>query len=114
MVRVIDPKVVRHLDAYSAPRLVEYFDPDPCEPMPTARLSGTDLIVQLPMLAHRQPPERQPRWALLSKPSTRLASTTSSFFPPKSLKGCRPGSNRITTISPPELHRRWLLTSVAT
>lgn len=30
MVRVIDPKVVEHLDAYSAPRLVEYFDPDPC------------------------------------------------------------------------------------
>ena len=30
MVRVIEPKVVEHLDAYSAPRLVEYFDPDPC------------------------------------------------------------------------------------
>src|SRR5581483_11801195 len=30
MVRVIDPKVVEHLDAYSAPRLVEYYDPDPC------------------------------------------------------------------------------------
>ncbi|HEV8717367.1 MAG TPA: DUF2330 domain-containing protein, partial [Candidatus Binatia bacterium] len=30
MVRVIDPQVVTHLDAYSAPRLVEYFDPDPC------------------------------------------------------------------------------------
>lgn len=31
MVRVIDPKVVEHLDAYSAPRLVEYHDPDPCQ-----------------------------------------------------------------------------------
>ncbi|MEW6297397.1 MAG: DUF2330 domain-containing protein [Thermodesulfobacteriota bacterium] len=30
MVRVIDPKVIAHLDAYTAPRLVEYFDPDPC------------------------------------------------------------------------------------
>ena len=30
MVRVIEPKVVEHLDAYSAPRLVEYHDPDPC------------------------------------------------------------------------------------
>jgi hypothetical protein len=30
MVRVIDPKVVEHLDAYTAPRLVEYFDPNPC------------------------------------------------------------------------------------
>lgn len=31
MVRVIEPKVVEHLDAYSAPRLVEYYDPDPCQ-----------------------------------------------------------------------------------
>ncbi|MGE0826343.1 MAG: DUF2330 domain-containing protein [Candidatus Binatia bacterium] len=31
LVRVIDPQVITHLDAYSAPRLVEYFDPDPCE-----------------------------------------------------------------------------------
>jgi len=31
MVRVIEPKVIEHLDAYSAPRLVEYFDPDPCK-----------------------------------------------------------------------------------
>jgi len=30
MVRVIEPNVVQHLDAYSAPRLVEYHDPDPC------------------------------------------------------------------------------------
>ncbi len=34
MVRVIDPQVITHLDAYSAPRLVEYFDPDPCQPRP--------------------------------------------------------------------------------
>jgi hypothetical protein len=31
-VQVSDPKVVERLDAFSAPRLVEYFDPDPCEP----------------------------------------------------------------------------------
>ncbi|HJZ12405.1 MAG TPA: DUF2330 domain-containing protein, partial [Acidobacteriota bacterium] len=29
-VRVADPKVLDRLDAFSAPRLVEYFDPDPC------------------------------------------------------------------------------------
>jgi hypothetical protein len=29
-IRVIDPAVVQKLDAYSAPRLVEYFDEDPC------------------------------------------------------------------------------------
>lgn len=42
LVRVIDPKVVDHLDAYTAPRLVEYFDPDPCmpRPMPMAEAMG--------------------------------------------------------------------------
>lgn len=29
-IHVGDPAVVTHLDEYSAPRLVEYFDPDPC------------------------------------------------------------------------------------
>jgi hypothetical protein len=29
-IHVGDPKVVKHLDAYSAPRLVEYFDENPC------------------------------------------------------------------------------------
>jgi hypothetical protein len=30
-IHVGDPKAVDHLDAYSAPRLVEYFDQDPCQ-----------------------------------------------------------------------------------
>src|SRR5258708_19046385 len=30
-VQVIDKAAIDHLDAYSAPRLVEYFDEDPCE-----------------------------------------------------------------------------------
>ena len=29
---VVEMKTIDHLDAYSAPRLVEYFDRDPCEP----------------------------------------------------------------------------------
>jgi len=29
-IHVTDPAIIDHLDAYSAPRLVEYFDPDPC------------------------------------------------------------------------------------
>ena len=29
---VADPAIVDHLDAYTAPRLVEYFDDDPCRP----------------------------------------------------------------------------------
>ena len=31
---VVDMKTIDHLDAYSAPRLVEYFDQDPCHPPP--------------------------------------------------------------------------------
>jgi hypothetical protein len=33
-VRVVDKDVLEKLDAYSAPRLVEYFDADPCVPPP--------------------------------------------------------------------------------
>jgi hypothetical protein len=33
-IRVGDRALIEHLDAYSAPRLVEYFDPDPCAPQP--------------------------------------------------------------------------------
>ena len=29
-ISVVDAKTIDHLDAFSAPRLVEYFDPDPC------------------------------------------------------------------------------------
>ena len=32
-IHVGDKALIDHLDAYSAPRLVEYFDPDPCRPM---------------------------------------------------------------------------------
>jgi hypothetical protein len=31
---VVDTKTIDHLDAYTAPRLVEYNDPDPCRPIP--------------------------------------------------------------------------------
>ena len=31
---IVDKAIVDHLDAYSAPRLVEYFDNDPCAPPP--------------------------------------------------------------------------------
>ncbi|HEY9667052.1 MAG TPA: DUF2330 domain-containing protein [Coleofasciculaceae cyanobacterium] len=32
-VNVGDPNIIERLDAFSAPRLVEYFDPDPCAPI---------------------------------------------------------------------------------
>ncbi|NJR52847.1 MAG: DUF2330 domain-containing protein [Leptolyngbyaceae cyanobacterium CSU_1_3] len=31
-VKISNPKIIERLDAFSAPRLVEYFDPDPCAP----------------------------------------------------------------------------------
>jgi len=31
-VHISDPALLKHLDAYTAPRLVEYFDDDPCRP----------------------------------------------------------------------------------
>ena len=38
-IRVSDRKIIDHLDAYSAPRLVEYHDPDPCmRAMPSAKM----------------------------------------------------------------------------
>jgi len=40
-VRVSDRALIEHLDAYSAPRLVEYFDDDPCSPRYPAALQAT-------------------------------------------------------------------------
>jgi len=37
---VVDTKTIDHLDAYTAPRLVEYSDPDPCRPIPEYRMSA--------------------------------------------------------------------------
>src|SRR5439155_303908 len=39
-VRVSDRALIEHLDAYSAPRLVEYFDNDPCSPRYPAALQA--------------------------------------------------------------------------
>ena len=39
-ISVVDAKTIDHLDAYTAPRLVEYFDPDPCEERIVARGGG--------------------------------------------------------------------------
>lgn len=42
-VRVIEPDLITALDAYSSPRLVEYFDENPCEPQ--RRFKGGPLAV---------------------------------------------------------------------
>jgi hypothetical protein len=51
-IHVRDRALVEHLDAYSAPRLVEYFDPDPCAPQPVAKSA-------LPASAARQDMARE-------------------------------------------------------
>jgi hypothetical protein len=38
-ITVVDSKTIDHLDAYTAPRLVEYYDDDPCTPRVAYRLS---------------------------------------------------------------------------
>ena len=42
-IRVVEPAAVDHLDAYTAPRLVEYFDEDPCAPRPMPAPSSSFL-----------------------------------------------------------------------
>ena len=39
-IHVGNQATVDHLDAYSAPRLVEYWDPDPCQAMPAMTMSA--------------------------------------------------------------------------
>jgi hypothetical protein len=39
-ISVVETKTVDHLDAYTAPRLVEYFDPDPCMPVYAMKLAA--------------------------------------------------------------------------
>jgi len=39
-ISVVEPATVDHLDAYTAPRLVEYYDPDPC---PSPRVSALSM-----------------------------------------------------------------------
>jgi hypothetical protein len=45
---VVESKTIDHLDAYTAPRLVEYHDPDPCAPMIVRRDTALLAIAQAP------------------------------------------------------------------
>jgi hypothetical protein len=46
---VVDTKTIDHLDAYTAPRLVEYSDPDPCRPRLENRVSA--MVAAMPARA---------------------------------------------------------------
>ncbi len=46
-ISAVDPKMIDHLDAYTAPRLVEYFDEDPCAPVVMAKTTVATAMPQL-------------------------------------------------------------------
>src|SRR3954468_21762651 len=46
---VVDMKTIDHLDAYTAPRLVEYNDPDPCAPIVAYRATSAGSLTSLQM-----------------------------------------------------------------
>src|SRR5262250_839802 len=53
-IHVGDRAILQHLDAYSAPRLVEYFDPDPCAIEANKLLRREARMPAAPMMAARQ------------------------------------------------------------
>ncbi len=53
-ISVVEPAMVDHLDAYTAPRLVEYFDRDPCEQPRVTAATATQ------MMATSAPPRPAP------------------------------------------------------
>lgn len=55
-ISVVNPVVMQHLDAYSAPRLVEYFDPDPCAPVVRRMMAPT--VMPSPAMAKASPTRR--------------------------------------------------------
>src|SRR5271170_5841625 len=63
-VRIVDRAVFNHLDAYSSPRLAEYFDTDPCR---TEFTWGQNLYPQEPAAI-----------AMLAAPSARMAAPRDS------------------------------------
>ena len=57
-ISAVDPKMIDHLDAYTAPRLVEYFDEDPCAP----RIAYKMAAVPVPAMATAQNAATEPRY----------------------------------------------------
>src|SRR5687767_13358788 len=52
-IHVGERSLVEHLDAYSAPRLVEYFDQDPCRIYPMAEAAAVQAGAPMKMAASR-------------------------------------------------------------
>ena len=56
-IHVTETAVVDHLDAYTAPRLVEYFDPDPCRPIVAFSASGAVSLKSVDQQPNRESAE---------------------------------------------------------
>lgn len=78
--RTVKPETVAHLDAYTAPRLVEYFDGDPCgnlaEPVVEAPVILEDSNSLFGRINNNRFTNAPMHWASKSKPNTRLALMT--------------------------------------
>ena len=59
-IHVAETALVKHLDAYTAPRLVEYFDPDPCA-VYDRRADGDGGRRRRPAVGAAPPGQRAPR-----------------------------------------------------
>jgi hypothetical protein len=59
-ISVVDPKIVDHLDAYTAPRLVEFFDPDPCAPDLLSYARPSSLATAVSAVQPAPPPRAYP------------------------------------------------------
>ena len=93
-IAVVDKGLLDHLDAYSAPRLVEYFDEDPCRPRP-------EVMTMAAPAGAGAPQDSGARSAgSPSRPPTRSASTTSSSSPRRRAAASSCGSRRTATASP--------------
>jgi hypothetical protein len=55
-IQILESALLDQLDAYSAPRLVEYFDPDPCQPPATVTASAMRLTGPHDGIEHRYSP----------------------------------------------------------
>ncbi len=54
-ISVVDTKTIDHLDAYTAPRLVEYYDENPCEPIAQYRMLSFASAARPPAAAAPSP-----------------------------------------------------------
>ncbi len=104
-IHIADKALIDHLDAYSAPRLVEYFDPDPC-----MRYEAMDRAAAAPQFS-AVGGMKKARGAnslgvtieaayTVGEYDILILCTTSSSFPRSRATGSRRGSSRAATRCP--------------